>query len=920
MKKVFLLFFSFYALQLTAQVTNSTITIDYQDETLSKLITSIEQQTGYKFFYIEEWFDEIRLSGNYEDITISDLLAILFEGTFLNYYILDNNRIILIQNNMIYDSLPNGFFNEKNSTDAPQIVEEGVVTPFFYGEHSDERKEIIQTFRIGKEDTSARQSYTLKGSLSNATNEGPASNVAIRVINRNIGVVTDENGNFEIELPAGLNIIETNSLEYSKVKKRVIIFNDGVLNFTIPESYEGLDEVVVEANIDRNVKENNAGTTKIYTEEIKNIPLVLGERDIFKAAAALPGISSAGEGAAGFNVRGGKTDQNLILLDEGVIYNPMHFFGLFSAINPFTSDAVTIYKGNIPAKYGGRVSSVFEVKTRDANVEKFSGEASIGPVTSNLLLETPLAKGKSAIMMGGRSTYSNWILRNLDEEELRKSKASFYDAILRVNAELDANNDLKVTAYYSKDEFSITTDSLYNYSNRLVSLRWDHKSNEKSSSSVILTNSRYGFGIDFDGQTNTDFELGYVINESELKVNLQYLYNDKHNFLYGISTKYYTVEPGFMVPGGDNSIVSPLTLPKERALESAAYIADSYDINDKLSLEGGIRFSFYAALGNASQNVYEVDRPKSDATLLEVKEFGKNKVIKTYSAPEIRLSARYLFDPTFSVKGSMNTQYQYIHTLSSNTTVSPIDTWKLSDLNIKPQQGVQYALGLFKNLKDNKYELSLEGYFKNITNLLDYKVGAQLLLNETLEQEVLQGDGKAYGIEFLLKKIKGRFNGWFGYTYSRSMVKIDSEFLEEQVNGGVYFPSNYDKPHDFSIVGNFKITKRFSFSGNFVYQTGRPVTVPLGTFVVNNTELVLYSNRNAFRIPDFYRLDLSINIEGNHKIAKLAHSFWNISVYNVLGRNNPYSVFFVTENGKIKAYQSSIFSLPIPSISYNLKF
>lgn len=922
MKKYILLLLFFTGYITSAQEKIQTLTISFENASMEEVLLSIEEQTSYKLYFVEEWLTDKKFSGSYQDITLDELLSIVLEGSLLNFFIGTNGTIVLTKNNIIYESLPEGFFD--NGTVPSKDIdeqEEALAAPVFYNETTTSEVKKIETIRIGRENkNSERRRFVLTGKLTNSTNGGPAPNIAITVKGKDIGVVTGPDGSYTLELSAGLNILETNSLEFEKIEKRVVIYNDGVLDFGLNEAYVGLGEVLIQANVDRNVKDANIGITKIDVKEIKNIPLVLGERDIFKVAATLPGISSAGEGASGYNVRGGKTDQNLVLLDEGVIYNPAHFFGIFSAINPFTSDEVTIYKGNVPAKYGGRLSSVFDIKTKDANVEKFSGEASIGPVTSNLVLETPIVKGKAGILVGARSTYSDWILRNLDEEELRKSSASFYDIIVKYNHELDAKNHIKATGYYSNDAFSITSDSLYGYNNRLMALQWDHKFNDKNEGSLIVTNSQYKFNIDFDGQTNTNFELGYTITETEAKLQMNYAADKNHNLEYGLASKLYKVEPGSISPKGGGSIVTPLTLPEERAIESAVYLSDVFQVNEQLTLEAGLRYSFYAALGASEQNIYEDGVPKSDGTLIEVQEFGKNDVIKTYGAPEVRASARYLLNPSLSVKGSFNTNYQYIHTLSSNTTVSPTDTWKLSDINIKPQSATQFSVGLFKNLEDNLYELSLEGYYKKVNDILDYKVGAQLLLNETLEQEVLQGDGKSYGVELLLKKSKGRWNGWVGYTYSRSLIRLDGDFPEERVNNGEFFPSNYDKPHDFSFVGNFKLTKRYSFSANFVYQTGRPVTVPVGNFVLNDTELVLFSDRNEFRVPDYYRLDISFNIEGNHRIKKLAHSFWNISIYNVLGRNNPYSVFFVTEGGEVKAFQSSIFSIPIPTISYNLKF
>ena len=922
MKKYLLLLLFFTGYIASAQEKTPTLSVSFENASMEEVLLTIEDRTSFKMYFVTEWLTDKKFSGSYQDIALDELLSIVLEGSLLNFFIGNNSTIILTKNNIIYESLPEGFFdNGAVPSNAIDEQEEEIAAPVFYNETTTSEVKKIETVRIGREDkNSDRRRFVLTGILTNTTNGGPAPNIAITVKGKEIGVVTAQDGSYSLELPAGLNVLETNSLEFERIQKRVVIYNDGVLDFGLNEAYVGLGEVLIQANVDRNVKEANIGITKIDVKEIKNIPLVLGERDIFKVAATLPGISSAGEGASGYNVRGGKTDQNLVLLDEGVIYNPAHFFGIFSAINPFTSDEVTIYKGNVPAKFGGRLSSVFDIKTKDANVEKFSGEASIGPVTSNLVLETPIVKDKAGILVGARSTYSDWILRNLDEEELRKSSASFYDVIVKYNHVLDAKNNIKATGYYSKDAFSITSDSLYGYNNRLVALQWDHNFNDKNDGSLIVTNSQYKFNIDFDGQTNTNFELGYTITETEAKLQMNYAVNKKHNLEYGLASKLYKVEPGSINPKGGGSIVTPLTLPEERALESAVYISDVFQVNEQLTVEAGLRYSFYAALGASEQNIYQDGVPRSDGTIVEVQEFGKNDVIKTYGAPEVRASARYLLNPSLSLKGSFNTNYQYIHTLSSNTTVSPTDTWKLSDINIKPQHATQFSVGLFKNLEDNLYELSLEGYYKKVNDILDYKVGAQLLLNETLEQEVLQGEGKSYGLELLLKKSKGRWNGWVGYTYSRSLIRLDGDFPEERVNNGEFFPSNYDKPHDFSFVGNFKLTKRYSFSANFVYQTGRPVTVPVGNFILNDTELVLFSDRNEFRVPDYYRLDISFNIEGNHKIKKLAHSFWNISIYNVLGRNNPYSVFFVTEGGQVKAFQSSIFSIPIPTISYNLKF
>ena len=372
--------------------------------------------------------------------------------------------------------------------------------------------------------------------------------------------------------------------------------------------------------------------------------------------------------------------------------------------------------------------------------------------------------------------------------------------------------------------------------------------------------------------------------------------------------------------GGSGSIVEPQFIDRERGLESALFVSANLDLTDKLSVEAGVRLSNFLALGQGSQLVFEDGQPRNLASITDTLNFEKNEVIESFFNPEPRVSARYLLNPSLSLKAGYGRTYQYIHRLSNNTTVSPIDTWKISDSNIEPQSADQFTFGIFKNIEGNTYELSLEGFYKRSDNILDFKTGAQILLNENIVLETLQGEGESYGVEFLVRKNKGKLNGWLGYTYSRSFIKFDSQFPEEQINNGDFFPSNFDKPHDVSLVANYKFSKRFSLSTNFTYQTGRPVTVPVGSFSFDNSEFVVFSDRNSFRIPDFYRLDLGLNIEGNHKIKKFAHSFWTISVYNVLGRNNPFSVFFVTENGEVLGQQASIFNIPVPSITYNFKF
>jgi TonB dependent receptor/CarboxypepD_reg-like domain/TonB-dependent Receptor Plug Domain len=927
MKKIlltlFLLFFSFF---IFAQDVKSKVSIQINNESLKDALENVELKSGFQFYFNPQWLanDGIRITKTFENKTIDEILADLLDATDLNYFI-DNNKIILTKNTSIITDLDQNLFDLPVQNSDQNQQEDFTKKPIFLKQfdsikkNSNEKR--IEQYTIGKESkTNTKKLYTLSGYVKNSkTGEGVA-NLFIKVKNSKRNTSTDNSGFYTIDLEPGISILEFESIIYTKTTKKVVLYNDGKLNVSLAENINQLDEVVINSKAREKLKSSVTGVTVIEIEKIKTIPLILGERDIFRVAAALPGIKNVGEGASGYSVRGGKEDQNLILLDNGLIYNPSHFFGLFSAVNPFTTKRALVYKGSIPAEFGGRLSSVFDITTKSGNVKKISGEGGIGPVTSNLSLEVPVIKDKSSLIVGGRLTYSDWILKSLDDEQLKNSQASFYDIIAKYSHKINENNLVETTFYTSKDAFSISSDSVFKYTNRLFTAKWDHNFNEKNKGELIFTNSEYKFNIEYDANNPRSFDFGYKISDTQVQLKLGYLYNDKHKISYGISSKLYGIDPGNLNPKSGESLLSPIAIARERGIESALYISDNYKISDKLLLDVGLRYSRFSALGASSQRVYQPGVPLNDATVIEVKEYDKNEVIKSYGGFEPRISARYFLMDDLSIKASYDKMYQYIHLLSSNTTQSPTDTWKLSDLNVKPQDAQQFSFGIFKNFSSSDLELSVEGYYKKSKNFLDYKVAAQLLLNENIETELLQGDGKAYGLEFLLKKSAGKLNGWIGYTYSRTFIKLDSQFNEEKVNNGEYFPANFDKPHDISLVLNYKFTQRYSISSNFVYQTGRPITYPIGSYEFGGAEYTLYSDRNKFRIPDYYRLDIGFNVEGSHKLKKLAHSFWNVSIYNVLGRNNPYSIFFVTEAGQIKAYKTSIFAMPVPTITYNFKF
>jgi hypothetical protein len=896
---------------------DSLTTININAVNLEDALLQIERQTNYTFFYQKNWLKNYNqvVNEKVESKSIDEILKTIFNETNLNYF-LDKNKIILTQNSIIHNKIESAFLENKNSTNTvakPILIQET--------DKITDKKEYNEALTvIGKESASKDKSiYEITGSILNSKNGVPIADANL-IVEQRIVATTNDKGIYKIQLPYGKYNITLEAPGFKKNTLKVLVYGNGIKNFNLSDALTELNEIIIETGSEKNIKSTTSGITSINMEEMKNVPMVLGERDILKVATTLPGIKTTGEGSAGVNVRGGKEDQNLFLLDNATLYNPSHFFGFFSSINPYVIKTAEIYKGSIPSEFGGRLSSVFDIKSKNGNVDKISGEGGIGPVTNNITLSIPVVNKKASLAIGGRSSYSDWILKEIDNPEIKKSKASFYDLLIKYNHQISEKTSIESTVYYSKDSFNLTSDSTYTYSNRIIAINGKHSFNEKNKAEFGITNSEYQFGIDFEKNNLRSFDFGFKVNETKLIFKGSYNYNQKHKFTYGINSTLYNISPGTLKPTDENSLLVYQSIQKEKGLENALFLSDNINFTKKTAVTFGLRFSNFLALGPSTQREYAANAPINDGNVLIENKYNSNETIKTYNGLEYRIALRHILSETISIKASYDTNYQYLHKLSTNTTQSPTDTWKLADLNIKPSFGQQLAFGIYKNFKGLPYELSLEGYYKKSTNVLDYKVGAELILNNHIETEVLQGNGKAYGVELLLKKTSGNLNGWIGYSYSRSFVKLDSKFNEEKVNNGAYFPSNFDKPHDLSLILNYKITKRYSVSSNFIYQTGRPITYPIGSYEFGGAQYTLYSDRNQFRVPDYYRLDIGFNIEGNHKIKKLAHSYWNISIYNVLGRNNPYSIYFITEEGKIKAFQTSIFAIPVPTITYNFKF
>jgi hypothetical protein len=842
----------------------------------------------------------------------------VFKGSEFEYAIDGQRRIFITQGQKIITQLTPGLFNPDHAGETDSIV--------YAGPESDIKEKLLSTAESKVHEIGIRKhritpgNSTITGYVRNAVTGEPVIGAAVFINSPSIGITTDALGLFALTIPRGKQVVRIKSTGMRETQRQVVLYSDGKLDIEMRESVIALKEVSVKAGMDKNVVGTQMGTVKLTIKNLKQVPTVFGETDLLRTILTLPGIKSVGENSTGLNVRGGSVDQNLIQYDDAVIYNPSHLFGFFSAFNPDVLKDVEIYKSTIPSKFGGRLASVLDINSRDGNKKKFVASGGIGLVTGRVTLEGPLVKDKASFLLGGRSTYSNWVIRALDNENYNRSSASFYDVNLHLNYEIDEKNSLSLTGYTSSDKFRLYGDTLYSYQNQLGSIKWKHTFNSRLYGVLTAAHSKYQYAMEAEGLPLNSFDLKFDINQSNFKADFSYLLHPKHTLEFGLSTIYYKLHPGSFKPRGNESLIMPDELQAEQATESALYLEDKWEVSPRLSISGGLRWSFFQYLGPKSVNTYLPGFPIDYIYQEGVQEYKSGKKIKSYGGPEYRASVRFSILDNLSLKASYNTLRQYIHLLTNTMTVSPTDIWKLSDPYVKPQIGDQLSVGLYRNFRGNKIEVSLEGYYKNIRNFLDYKGGDSLFMNHNIEAAVINTKAKAYGVEFMIKKMTGKLNGWLSYTYARTLLRAVDRESPDAPNGGNFYPSNYDKPHDFTLISNYRLSHRFSVSFNFTYSTGRPYTPPIGKYVIDGSQRVYYADRNQFRIPDYYRMDLAMNIEGNHRIKKLAHSSWTLAVYNLLGRKNPTSVYFQTVGGRVNGYQLSIFGQPIPTITYNFRF
>jgi hypothetical protein len=913
-----LLFLLFFSAQIFGQK-RKTISGNFISVKFDVFVQEVEEKTSYKFYYDPSRLDSFLVNINANDLSISGLLQQVFQNSPHHFIIDSSDHIYITTLTALQTGLSADFFDHhKQNIDSSFKLTE----PLAEAGTKEKIKTSIENklFEIGTRSSSVKEKVTLAGYIRDSKTGEPISGASLYVDSLAAGVLTDQFGYYSLTLPPGRYVVQINSIGMKNTTRQVRLYGDGKLNIELSEYIPSLREVVVTASRTSNTRSLQMGLSRLTIKTIKQVPVVFGEADVLRAVLTLPGVTSVGEGNTGLNVRGGSADQNLIILNDATIYNPSHLFGFFSAFNPDVIKNVELYKSVIPEKYGGRLSSVLDVTTKEGNSKKIAGSGGIGPLTSKLTVEGPIVKDKTTFIISGRTSYSNWLLSKIPNSAYSNSKASFYDADLHLTHVMNAKNSLYLNGYISHDQFRLNSDTSYRYGNKNFNIKWKHIFNNKFYGLTTAGFDHYQYDVSSTSNLTNAYKLGFDINQTNLRIDLTYAPSVKHLFKFGLTSIFYKLHPGSYAPEGQQSLVTPDKLNAEQALESAVYVGDEYSLSPKISLNAGIRYSIFNYLGPQSQYTYLSGEPRNKNTLLDTIQYASGRFIQTYANPELRFALRYSISDNASVKISWNTISQYIHMLSNTNAISPTDVWKLSDPYIKPQLGKQLSIGFYKNFKSNTIETSAEVYYRQLKNYLDYKSGAVLILNHHIETDVINSKGKAYGAELLIKKSSGKLNGWISYTWSRTLLQTDDLLAGETVNDGKYYRANYDKPHNANFTGNYKFSHRYSMSLGINYSTGRPVTLPLAVFNLGGAQRVYYSDRNLYRIPNYFRTDLSFMIEGNHKIKKLTHNSWSFGVYNLTGRKNVYSVYFTEENGMVKGYQLSIFGTIIPFITYNFRF
>ena len=888
-------------LQLNASAQNiqeKLITGNFQKTSLQDFFNTLEKSYDIRFYYRPEWIKTYVINQEFKDTPLIQVLNLLFERQSLSFRFFQNNSVVIF---------PKGTDGrQKIGSDEPQILVIG--DPLNEGRYN---------------------SAHIKGKVLDGKNTEPLTGAVVFHPQTGLGTTTKADGTFELDLPTGDHTLQVSFMGYEVLSQKIKLIENGSVSFELFEESHNLEEVTVMGD-DSKASKSQMSMIKVNSRIMKELPVLMGEADVIKSVVMMPGVQSVGEMASGINVRGGNTDQNLILMDGAPVFNTSHLFGFFSMINPDAVKDVTLFKGGIPASYGERISSIMDVQLKEGNTENLKFYGGIGLINSRFTLEGPFVKKKkSTFLVGGRSTYSDWIMRQSQNAQFINSVAHFYDVNGTLNLALGENNNLKLMGYVSSDVFNLNSNSLYTYGNMIGSLNWKMNFSKRLISNLSLAYSKYTFNLDQKDPNipEDDYRLITGLEYGSLKYILSYLPNEKHRINTGFQTIGYKIFPGEIEATTSPSNVVHEKVANEQALELGIFADDDIELSASTALNVGIRYARFMSMGPTTVLNYDPGQTINAGSVIDSSFYGAWETAKMFHGIEPRLSFKFDLASGGSFRMSYQRIHQFMNQISNTSVMSPADFWKSADAHISPLISDQFAIGLFKTPQKGLFETSVELYYKKLQNLLEYKNGAVLVMNHHIEADIINADGYSYGLELYAKKNIGRLNGWVSYTYSRTMRQTNNAFPDEVINAKKYYPSVYDKPHDLSTVMNYQISRRWRFSGNFVLSSGRPVTLPEQKYIFDGRQIVFYSDRNKYRMPPYHRMDVSITLDENLRRKRMWKGSWTFSVYNLYGRKNPYSVFYrkdpsiqLTEKVPYGIYKLSVIGVPVPSITYNFKF
>lgn len=873
------------------------ITARYRNQPLSEFLGHIEQEQGIRIFYQKQWMDTLIVRRDFEETPLIQVFNALLQGSAYSWRIFQDDAIVILP---------------LQEADRRRYVDE------------------LQLLVIGNPLNQGRyRTAILEGRVVDGKSGDPLPGAVIMSSTIRRGVSTDAGGRFSVELETGDHTLHVSFMGFQSALQRIRLIEGGYAEFEIFEESLAIEEITVRGEA-ADLPRSQMSMVRMETKVIKNLPALMGEVDVVRGLTMQPGIQTVSELSSGFNVRGGNTDQNLLLLNGTPIFNASHLFGFLSLINPDLVDNFRLFKGGMPVRYGERVSSVMEVDLKDGNEEQLELSGGLGIINSRLAANGPLTQNKKLLLTaGGRSSYTDWILGRVPNPDISQSLARFYDIAGKLTYKFNARNRISGMAYLSQDAFSTSAQTITEYSSQLANLQLRNSFSQKLTGEGNLSYSHYGYQLT-DLANGKEQEAYYLNNQMEygsFRYNLRYRPLPNHTIEGGFNAINYRISPGSVKGVADTTLILPLTLHKENAIEWAGYLSDELEITPALSVSAGVRISGFSAVGTPVVYLYDPQRPKSAQTVIDSMLHDPGEISKSYLTPEPRFMVRYETPSGHTWKLNFQRVSQYLFQISNSAVISPAETWKISDYHLAPLISDQIALGFDHRMLNQNIELGIELYYKRLQNLVEYKNGAELLMNPRIESSIIPADGYAAGIELQARKSIGRLTGWMNYSWSKTMRRTQSEWPEEQLWNGNWYPSQYDRPHDLSTVATYNISRRWRFTGNFTYMSGRPVTLPEQQYRYAGETLIFYSERNKYRMPSYHRMDVALTLDENLRRKRMWKGSWTLSVYNLYGRHNPYSVYYrktvpSAENNYrgYSLFQLSVIGIPVPSLTYNFKF